>query len=675
MASANPLLELTSLPPFTAITPEHIEPAITQILTENRESLAALLAKQPSTWAELMPTLDSMDQRLSEAWSPISHLHSVMNSDALREAYNACLPALSEYYTELGQHGELFACFQRVANEDGLDSAQKQALKNSLRSFELSGIGLPDDKKQAFAKISQELSELQAKFEQNLMDASQSWVHPIDSEDQLQGMTATGLALAKQAAQEKETGTAFALTLEYPVYSAVVTYADNRELRKAIYTAFSTRASDQGPDAGTWDNSSIMHRIVELRLEKAKLLGFAHYADLSIYSKMAESVDEVENFLRDLVTRCKNVASDELAELKAMAVADGIDDFSAWDVAYYSEKLMQQKHQIDSEELRQYFVAEDTLAGLLDITSAVFGLQFKQRHDVVVYHEDVVFYDVLDDAGNLRGQFYLDLYARANKRGGAWMDVCRERRINGDHSRVPVAYLTCNASPATETLPALFSHSDVETLFHEFGHGLHHMLTLVDYPDVAGINGVEWDAVELPSQFLENFCWEYDALSRFAKHYDTGKPLPRELFDRLNGTRAFQAGLAMLRQTEFALFDLLLYRCNSMENVDIQGILDDVRRDVAVMQPPASNRFQHSFSHIFAGGYAAGYYSYKWAEVLAADAFAKFSENGVFDTQTGREFRQEILEVGGSRPALDSFTAFRGRKPTIDALLAQSGLA
>lgn len=672
----NPLLNDDFLPPFTAISAEHVEPAITEVLADARQQLVELLSKGVNDWQHLIEPLELADDRLSNVWSPISHLNSVKNSPALREAYNAVLPALSEYQTEVAQNQALYQAIKQVAEtENGLNSAQRKLLDDTIQGFELSGVGLEDADKQRYAEIVQTLSQLQTKFEENVLDATQGWFKHITNQDDLQGVPETALAIAQQAAEQRELS-GWVITLDFPAYYPVITYADNAALRQEIYTAYVTRASDQGPNGGEWDNTPLISEILALRHELASLLGFANYAEYSLATKMADKVTDVVSFLEDLAARSKGQAEKELADLRQFARTEyGVDTLQAWDMAYYGEKYRAAKFAISQEELRPYFPANDVVDGLFAVVAKLFGLSITPQEGVEVYHDDVQFYVIHDAQNELRGYFYLDLYARENKRGGAWMDVCRTRYAINGKEQAPVAYLTCNASPPTATQPALFTHDDVVTLFHEFGHGLHHMMTRVDYPSISGIAGVEWDAVELPSQFLENWCWEKSALDMFARHYQTGEALSEEQFDKMLAAKNFQSGMMMLRQLEFSLFDIRLHAEYSAETtLSAQAVLDDVRQTVSVMLPPEYNRFQNSFSHIFAGGYAAGYYSYKWAEVLSADAYSAFEEAGVFDQATGQRFVKEVLEVGGSRPAAESFAAFRERPADIQPLLRHSGI-
>ncbi|HEX2237737.1 MAG TPA: oligopeptidase A [Gammaproteobacteria bacterium] len=676
----NPLLNMQGLPAFSQIRPEHVEPAIDTLLAENRARIDELLTKSGKyTWENLIHPLEMMDDRLSRVWSPVRHMNSVVNSEALRVAYNACLPKLSEYGTELGQNERLFQAYQSIRNSDTfarLDVAQRKTIEDALRDFRLSGVHLPAADKERLKAIQQELSRAQSKFEENLLDATRAWKKHITDEAKLSGLPESALAMAQQTARNNGLK-GWQLTLETPSFVAVMTYADDRELRRELYTAHNTRASDQGPHAGRWDNSEVMEQILRLRYEAARLLGFANYADKSFATKMAESPHQVIEFINDLVQRAKPVAEQELADLRSFAAAElGITDLQPWDIAYVSEKLRQRRYALSQEDLRPYFPVDRVLAGLFGLVQRLYGFNIEQRNEVDTWHPDVRFYQITDANGAVRGQFYLDLYAREHKRGGAWMDECVNRMRTESGVQIPVAYMTCNSSPPIDGKPALFTHDEVITLFHEFGHGLHHMLTLVDYPEVSGINGVEWDAVEMPSQFMENWCWEREALDLFAKHYQTGEPLPDDLYRKLIAARHFLAGMQMLRQLEFALFDLRLHlEYDPQQGGRIQALVDEVRDAVAVVKPPSFVRFQHSFAHIFAGGYGAGYYSYKWAEVLSADVFAAFEEHGLFDREIGRRFLHCVLERGGTKSAMELFKDFRNREPRIDALLRHNGLA
>ena len=678
---SNPLLEMTGLPPFAHIRPEHVEPAIDTLLAENRETVRRLLAaNREYTWDNLVQPLEEMEDRLSRVWAPVSHMNSVVNSEALRQAYNACLPKLSEYSTELGQNAELHAAY-RSLHDTGeyarLDTAQKKVIDDALRDFHLSGVDLPAEQQARFKEIRQRLSKLTTRFEENVLDATQAWTRHVTDEARLSGLPDSARAMARQAAEQKGLE-GWLFTLDFPSYYAVVSYADDRELRREMHEAYVTRASDQGPNAGKWDNSEVMAEILALRHELANLLGYRTYAERSLATKMADSPERVLGFLHDLARRSRPQAQKELDELRAFARDKfGLADLQPWDIAYYSEKLREHTYAISQEELKPYFPETRVIPGMFRVVERLYGITIHEVEGVEVWHPDVRFYEIRDENGELRGQFYLDLYARENKRGGAWMDDCRGRFRHADGSlQTPVAFLTCNLTPPVGDQPALFTHDEVITLFHEFGHGLHHMLTRIDYIDVSGINGVPWDAVELPSQFMENWCWEKEALDLIAGHYRTGEPLPDDLYRRMYAAKNFQAGMMMVRQLEFALFDFRLHHeYDPQKGARIQEILDEVRAEVAVVEPAPFNRFQHSFTHIFAGGYAAGYYSYKWAEVLSADAFSLFEERGIFDPETGRRFLHAILEQGGSRDPMDLFVEFRGREPRIDALLRHSGIA
>ncbi|MFO8025767.1 oligopeptidase A [Thiohalophilus sp.] len=678
---SNPLLELTGLPPFSRIHPEHVEPAIDTLLQHNREQLQKLLADNDHySWENLIQPLEEMDDRLDRIWSPVSHMNSVVNSDALREAYNACLPKLSDYATELGQNEQLYAAYKAVADSPEyaqLGPSQKKIIDNALRDFHLSGVDLPTEKKQRYKEIQQRLSNLTTRFEENLLDATQAWYKQILDESRLAGLPESARAMARQAAEEKaQEGWVF--TLDFPSYYAVMTHADDRDLRAELHEAYITRASDQGPNAGQWDNSEVMEEILALRHELSQLLGYANYAERSLATKMAESPDQVLSFLHDLARRSKPVAEQDLAELSDFACQQhGLEQLKPWDIAYYSEKLRQHKYAISQEDLKPYFPESRVIPGMFEVVRRLYGIQIKEIDGVDTWHPDIHFYEIRDAQGQLRGQFYLDLYARSKKRGGAWMDDCRGRlrHISGE-LQTPVAYLTCNLTPPVGDQPALFTHDEVITLFHEFGHGLHHMLTRVDHIGVSGINGVAWDAVELPSQFMENWCWEREALDVITGHYQTGEPLPEDLYQKMYAAKNFQAGMFMVRQLEFSMFDFRLHlEYEPRQGSRIQEMLDEVREEVTVVKPAPYNRFQHGFAHIFAGGYAAGYYSYLWAEVLSADAFSLFEEQGIFDRATGQRFLTSVLEQGGTREPMQLFVDFRGREPKIDALLRHTGIA
>ncbi|WP_139410874.1 oligopeptidase A [Aeromonas veronii] len=677
----NPLLTMDSLPPFSQIKPEQVQPAVIQAIADCKQKISDVLAQRdPHTWDSLIAPLEEVNDRLSRIWSPVSHLNSVLNSEALREAHDACLPLLSEFQTYVGQHEGLYQAYLALSLSDDfplLSGAQRKEIQNTLRDFRLSGIGLPAEAQQRYGEIQARLSELASRFSNNVLDATQGWHKLVADEAELAGLPESVRAAARQMAELKgKEGWLF--TLDIPSYLPVMMYADNRELRAEMYEAFTTRASDQGPNAGKWDNSAIMSELLTLRRELAQLLGFANYAELSLATKMADKTEQVVSFLTDLAAKSLPQGKAELEEIRTFAAEQhGQSELAAWDLAYYAEKLKQHKFSISDEQLRPYFPASKVVKGLFEVVKRVFGMKVRERLGIDTWHPDVRFYDIFDADDELRGSFYLDLYAREHKQGGAWMDVCLGRRYRQDGSlQKPVAYLTCNFNGPVDGKPALFTHNEVVTLFHEFGHGIHHMLTRIDVAGVAGINGVAWDAVELPSQFLENWCWESEALAFISGHYETGEPLPADLLEKMLTARNFQAAMQMLRQLEFALFDFRLHQEFDPANpAQLPALLDEVRSQVAVMTPPAFNRFQHSFSHIFAGGYAAGYYSYKWAEVLSADAFSRFEEEGIFNPATGQSFLKNILEKGGSKEPMELFRAFRGREPKVDALLRHSGIA
>jgi oligopeptidase A len=676
----NPLLENNNLPVFSQIKPEHVKPAITQAIEDCKNTVEELLAQQSYSWDSLIAPLEEVDDRLGKMWSPVSHMNSVVNSDELREAYESCLPLLSEYGTWLGQHQGLYEAYKAIAESSGYDDlseAQQMAITQALRDFTLSGVALPEDKKKRYGDIKKRLSELASKFSNNVLDATLEWTKLVTDEADLAGLPESAIAIAAQTAAEREQQ-GWLFTLDIPSYLPVMTYADNAALREEMYRAYVTRASELGPNAGKFDNSKLMTETVKLRFELAQLLGFDSYADESLATKMAENPQQVLDFLNQLGEKSKAQGEQDVAELQAFAEQEfAVESLNPWDYAYYSEKLKQAKYAISDEELRPYFPENRVISGLFETVKRLFGLDIQQRDGVDVWHSDVKFYDIKDASGELRGSFYLDLYAREHKRGGAWMDDCVGRRITqSNQMQSPVAYLTCNFTQPVGDKPALFTHDEVITLFHEFGHGIHHMLTKIDVGAVSGINGVPWDAVELPSQFLENWCWTPEALEYISGHFETGEPLPQEMLDKMLAAKNFQSAMQMLRQLEFALFDFRLHHeYRGKKSPQIQKILDQVREQIAVVKAPVFNRFQHSFSHIFAGGYAAGYYSYKWAEVLSADAFSRFEEEGVFNAETGKSFLNNVLEMGGSKEPMELFKAFRGREPQIDALLRHSGIA
>ncbi len=679
--SRNPLLESHHLPPFGEIQPDHVVPAIEQILDENRSAidrLAEQANRETPTWQSLAAPIEELNDRLSQAWSPVSHLNGTMNSPALRDAYQACLGKLSEYGTWLGQHEGLFRAYQALKDSPNyaeLSSAQQRSVDNTLRDFRLAGVDLPADAKRRYGEIQARLSELTNSFSNHVLDATQAWHKDITDADTLDGLPESALDTLKANAEAKQLD-GYRITLDFPSFFPVMSYAHDRALRKEVYTAFVTRASELGPNAGEYDNAPLIEEILALRQELARLLDFATYADYSLATKMAESPDQVLEFLADLAKRAHAQAQEEFNELEAFAKETlGLDDLQPWDVGYASEKLREARYAISEEQLRPYFPAPQVIDGLFRVTERLYGVQFVADDDAPRYHPDVRYYTICEGDTPIAG-FYLDLYAREGKRGGAWMDECRVRREREDGSlQLPVAYLTCNFTRPVGGKPALLTHDEVTTLFHEFGHGLHHMLTRQTVADVSGINGVAWDAVELPSQFMENFCWEREGLDMIAAHVDTGERLPDELLGKLQAAKNFQSAMGMLRQIEFSLFDFRLHHeLEAPSADDVQRLLDAVRDEYSVVPRADFNRFQNSFWHIFAGGYAAGYYSYKWAEVLSADAYGAFEEAGVFDGDTGLRFRREILEQGGSRDAAELFKAFRGREPSVEPLLRHSGI-
>jgi oligopeptidase A len=680
MTESNPLLETEGLPRFSAIEPAHVEPAVDAVLAEYTARVDALLAStEPRDFASVVLAGEDMEDRLNRVWAPVSHLHGVKDSEALRDAYAAAQEKIVEHASELGQNRELYAAFRAVADAGdfaSLPRAARTLVEHELRDFRLSGVALEEPARSRFRKIENELAKLSTDFENAVLDATDAWSETIDDESALAGIPASGRATLRAYAEEKGV-TGWRVTLRQPSVQAVLTYADDRALRERVYRAYQTRASDQGPDAGRFDNSARIEKIVALRHEAAQLIGLRDSAEESLATKMAPSPDAVFAFLRDLAARAKPVAERELAELREFAANElGLATLEPWDVGYASEKLRERKYSLNEEELKPYFALDAVMEGLFAITSRVFGVTLRRRDDVDTWHPDVRFYDLIDASGRVFAGAYVDLFARAGKRGGAWMDVCINRFCRADSTQLPIAFLTCNFAPPTNDSPSLLTHDDVLTLFHEFGHGLHHLLTEVDFPGVGGISGVEWDAVELPSQFMENFGWQREALDLFARHYKTGERLPDALFDRMQAARHFHAGLFLVRQIEFALFDFRIHReFDATRGTRALDVLDEVRREVAVILPPPWQRFPHAFTHIFAGGYAAGYYSYLWAEVLSADAFDRFEHEGIFNREVGAAYRRAILAVGGSRPALDSFVEFRGREPRPDALLRSYGLA
>jgi oligopeptidase A len=668
----NPLLAREPLPPFPRIRPEHVEPAVREALSGARARIDEIAARPDPTFATVVEPLEELQHTIARTWSPVSHLNAVLNSEALRTAYNNCLPLLSAYQTDLAQSEPLFRAYGAIEERERatLDPVQRRVLEHALRDFRLAGVGLGAGDKQRFKDVMLELTGLQARFEENVLDATNGWSYRVTDGALLRGLNEMLVDQARRRAHEQGLE-GWILTLDQPTYVAVVTDAESGVLRRAFYEAWTTRASEQGPNAGKWDNAPVMEQILRKRHEAARILGFGNYAEYALATRMAHSVEEVLQFLEELSRSGRPAAVKEFDELQAFAGAR----LEAWDVGFYAERLQRERYAVSQEELRPFFPLPRVLAGLFEVAERLFEVRIRERSGAPVWHPDVRYFEIESAAGRPIGSFYLDAYARPNKRSGAWMDECIGRKHLASGAALPVAYLVCNVLPPGDGRPALLTHDDVLTLFHEFGHGLHHLLTRVDYPSIAGINGVAWDAVELPSQFMENYAWHPDVLGRISSHYQTGAPLPAQTQDRLRATRSFHAGLQMMRQLEFALFDFRLHAGYSPERGGrVREVLQDVRRQLAVVPVPEWNRFPNSFGHIFAGGYAAGYYSYKWAEVLAADAFSAFEERGVFDRGTARRFLDCILTRGGSRDALQAFIDFRGRRPEIRPLLVQHGI-
>ena len=674
MTPTNPLLDFSGLPRFDAIQPEHIAPAIDALLAEAEAAVTTAETVTPLTWATFADPLDDATERLWRAWGQVGHLQAVVNTPALREAYNANLPKVTRFGSALGQNLALYQQYRALAaapEAAQYDPARRKVLENALRDFRLGGAELDHAGKARYRAIREELSALSATFSQNVLDATDAWSLHVEDRAELAGLPDDVIAAARTAA-EKDGLNGWKLTLQMPCYIPVQTYAEHRPLREALYRANAVRASEFGDAA--LDNSDNIDRVLALRAELAALLGFANYAEYSIATKMAEDAPQVLGFLRDLAARAKPYAQRDRAELEAFARDElGLTALDAWDLAFAAEKLKQARYSYSEQDVKQYFTEPKVLDGLFSVIRSLYGLEV-QPDSAPVWHPDVRFFRVVDAQGALVGQFYLDLYAREGKRGGAWMDDCRNRRETAAGVQTPLVYLVCNFGKGAAGQPATFSHSDVTTLFHEMGHGLHQLLTRIGELGVAGINGVEWDAVELPSQFMENFCWEWERVQAMTAHVTTGEPLPRALFDRMLAARNFQSGMFTVRQLEFALFDMQLHSDFDPTQDSVQALLERVRDEVAVNRPPAWNRFPNQFSHIFAGGYAAGYYSYKWAEVLSADAYAAFEEAPDKVTETGQRFRDEVLSRGGSRSAAENFAAFRGRAPTVDALLRHNGM-
>jgi oligopeptidase A len=664
----NPLLQDSPLPPFDAITPEQIEPAISRLIAEQRARVAQIEAETQPSFKTVVEPLEELQHRLSRVWSPVGHLNAVMNSEPLRAAYNACLPMLSEYHTDLAQSERLYRAYAHVLEHEAatLDAVQREVIEHALREFRLAGVALDGPRKARFKAVMMELSRLSAKFEENVLDATNAWTHHVLDRGQLAGINEGILEQAQRRASEAgREGWLFGL--DQPTYVSVVTDGESAALRRAFYEAWTTRAG-----GGKFDNTEVIEDILRLRHEAAQLLEFQSFAEYALANRMARTVPEVTDFLRELVRAARPAAAAELAELEQFAGRK----LEAWDITFYSERLQQSRYAVSQEALREYLPLQRVLQGLFEVAEKLFDVRIRERTGVPVWHADARYFEVHSPSGAALASFYLDAYARPHKRSGAWMDDCIGRKALDGKTTLPVAYLVCNSLPPSGERPAQLTHDDVVTLFHEFGHGLHHMLTRVNYPSLAGINGVAWDAVELPSQFMENYAWQRDVLDRISTHVRTGEPIAPEMQRQLIATRSFQAGLQTLRQVEFALFDMRVHaEYDPARGGRVYEILGEVRREVAVLQIPEWNRYPHSFGHIFAGGYAAGYYSYKWAEVLAADAFGAFVERGAFDRDTARRFLDSILARGGSRDALASFVEFRGRKPEVAALLRQYGIA
>lgn len=678
-AFMNPLLADSVRPDFDKISIADFEPAFQQVLEENRQLVTDLINSGADTWDSLAFPLEDADDRLNKIWAVVSHYNSVLNSEELRNIYKRLIALLTDYNTEMGQNVALYEAYQRLADRDdfiSLSQAQQQSIRHILRGFKLSGVALPESEKQKYSELKKQLSGLSNVFSENVLDATQAWTLHIENNAQLPGVPESALQLFASLAKENGYDGGYLLTLDAPCYLPVMTYCEDASIREKMYEAFMTRASDQGPHAGQWDNSSAIQEILVARQALSKLLSFDNYAQQSLATKMASSVDEVVAFLEQLADKGGQFAKQELEDLKAFAKKEsGSDTFNIWDSAFYAEKLKQKKFDISQEALRPYFPVPVVLKGLFEIVNRLFNIEVIAKPEVSSFHADACYYSIFSEGQEVAG-FYLDLYARKNKRGGAWMAECRSRRrLANDSIQMPVAFLVCNFTPPVDGKPSLLTHNEVTTLFHEFGHGLHHMLTTVDVAAVSGISGVPWDVVELPSQFLENWCWQEESLAMMSEHYETGESLPKDMLDKMLAAKYFQSGMMMMRQVEFALFDFLLHRdFSEKENNDVLALMDYVRNKVSVIKPPEYTRFSHAFSHIFAGGYAAGYYSYKWAEVLAADAFSRFEEEGIFNPQTGLDYKEQILQKGGSLEAVDMFVNFRGRKPSVEPLLKQAGM-
>jgi len=669
----NPLLELDSLPAFDRIEAAHALPALEEILTRNRARIAELTAQTAPSFASLVIPMEELSHRLGRVWSPIGHLNAVANSSVMREAYNACVPLLTAYASEVGQNLDLQRGYAYVLEHEGehLDAAQRKLVENALRDFRLAGVDLPADRKDRFREVMQRLAQLASKFSENVLDAASAYTRAVSDEAELVGLPPN--VVDRAAADAREAGLrGWLFKLDQPTYMTIMTCAQSEALRRDIYEAWVTRASDVGPSAGKYDNEPLIAQILPLRHELARLLGFKSYADYALATRMAKSSDQVLAFLEDLARRCRPAGAQEFADLEEYAGRK----LAAWDVAFYTERLKAHRFKVSQEELRPYFPLPKVLAGLFALTEKLYGIHVRERPSVAVWHPSVRYYDLLDGADKPLAGFYLDPYSRSEKRSGAWMDECVIAKTLPSGNCLPVAQLVCNFTAPVGGVPSLLTHDEVTTLFHEFGHGLHHMLTRVAYPSIAGINGVSWDAVELPSQFMENFVWRTEVLPLISAHVETGEPLPAELLKRLLGTRTFNGALDTLRQLELATFDFELHaNFDPARGARVAECLASVRQRVAVVPPAAFNRLPSSFAHIFSGGYAAGYYSYKWAEVLAADAFEAFEEAGVFDHATAMRFLDSILSRGGSLDAMDAFVRFRGREPDVRPLLRQTGIA
>ena len=676
----NPLLDFSGLPRFASIRAEHATPAVDTLLAEARATVERVVAdaREPGWETVAEPIADTLD-RLHRAWGALRHMNAVVSTPALRDAYNGNLPKIAAFHTELGQDERLYAKYRALAASPSfaaLDPTRRRVIENELRDFRLSGAELPPAEKARFKAIQEELATQSAEFDDHVLDATNDYALYVDDEARLAGLPDDAVAEAREAAQA-DGRDGWKLTVRMPCYLPVMKYAHDRSLRAELHRAQATRASDLGANPA-WDNTALIERVLALRLEAARLLGYPDYATVSLVPKMAGSTGEVLAFLRDLAVRAKPFAERDYAELLQFA-RDRLDlaKLEPWDVAYVSEKLMNERYAFSDELVRQYFPEDHVLAGLFRVVETIYGVRIRESK-AETWHPSVRFFDIRDQAGTTIAQFYFDNYAREHKQGGAWMDDAINRRRTASGVQIPVAYLTCNLPAPVAGKPALFTHDDVITVFHEFGHGLHQMLTQVEVLGVSGIEGVEWDAVELPSQFMENFCWEWDVLRHMTAHVDTGEPLPRDLYDKMLAAKNFQSGLGTVRQLEFGLFDMLVhseYRPDGGGRyASPQAVLDAVRAEVRVLPIAGYDRFMHAFGHIFAGGYAAGYYSYKWAEVLSADAYSLFEELGVLSPEAGARFRDEVLARGGSRPAMDSFVAFRGREPQLDALLRHNGM-